>query len=182
VSRSNQRQERVHLSGDEDYRMGPAVVGVGGRPGAGRSRGCGAVAGVRGQDWADQRFVGGDARQRTPVGPRTCLQATIERPGRKPLVARFDGIPLRRDRTTLVIDKPTTSTVVRRKELVSRLLAGRCEICGGTDGIAVHHARSLADLSDRRQPHPAWVTVMLKKRRKALVVCRDCHTTIHTGG
>jgi hypothetical protein len=33
------------------------------------------------------------------------------------------------------------------------------------DGIAVHHVRSLADLSDRRQPHPVWVTVMLKKRR-----------------
>lgn len=122
------------------------------------------------------------AKVDTPVGPRACLQITTERPGRKPLVARFGGIPLRRDRTALVIDKSTTRTDIRRKELVSRLLAGRCEICGGTDGIVVHHVQKLADLSDRRQPHPAWVTVMLKKRRKALVVCRNCHTTIHTGG
>ncbi len=110
------------------------------------------------------------AKVDTPVGPRTCLQATTERPGRKPLVARFGGIPLRRNRTALIMDKSTTRPVVRRKELISRLLTGRCEICGGMDGIAVHHVRSLADLSDRRQPHPVGGTVMLKKRRKALVV------------
>ncbi|MEU7838885.1 MULTISPECIES: reverse transcriptase domain-containing protein [unclassified Nonomuraea] len=122
------------------------------------------------------------AKVDTPVGPRTCLQVITERPGRKPLVARFGGIPLRRQRTALVIDKSMTRTVVRRKELISRLLAGRCEICGETDDIVVHHVRSLADLTDRRQPHPAWVTVMVKKRRKTLVVCRDCHTAIHASG
>jgi hypothetical protein len=30
----------------------------------------------------------------TPHGPRTCFEATVERSGRKPLVARFGGIPL----------------------------------------------------------------------------------------
>ncbi|MFG2563527.1 reverse transcriptase domain-containing protein [Streptomyces sp. NPDC048496] len=118
----------------------------------------------------------------TPVGPRACLQVTTERPGRNPLVARFGGIPLQRQRTALIIDKSTTRSVARRRELVSRLLAGYCEVCGGTDGIAVHHVRSLTDLSERRQPHPAWVTVMLRKRRKALVACRDCHTSIHADG
>ncbi|MER6416844.1 group II intron reverse transcriptase/maturase [Streptomyces humidus] len=118
----------------------------------------------------------------TPVGPRVCLQVTSERPGRKPLVARFGGIPLRRQRTALITDKSPTGAVIRRRELVSRLLAGRCEVCGGTDGLTVHHVRSLTDLSERRQPHPAWVTVMLRKRRKALVACRDCHTSIHADG
>ena len=34
----------------------------------------------------------------TPVGPRTCLQVRVERDGgRKPLVARFGGIPLQRN-------------------------------------------------------------------------------------
>ncbi|MEV2236442.1 hypothetical protein AB0H69_49110 [Streptomyces phaeochromogenes] len=82
----------------------------------------------------------------------------------------------------LIIDKSTTGAVIRRRELVSRLLAGHCEVCGGTDDITVHHACSLTDLSERRQPHAAWVTVMLKKRRKALVACRDCHTSIHADG
>ena len=34
----------------------------------------------------------------TPHGPRKCLEARIERSGRKPLVARFGGIPLRRQK------------------------------------------------------------------------------------
>jgi group II intron reverse transcriptase/maturase len=122
------------------------------------------------------------AKVDTPVGPRVCLQAVTERPGRTPLVARFGGIPLRRKKNALIEDLSTTRRTNRPKELISRLLAGRCELCTGTDGIVVHHARGLADLADRRQPHPPWVTVMLKKRRKTLVVCRDCHTIIHTGG
>ena len=32
----------------------------------------------------------------TPAGPRVCFQTTVEREGRKPLVARFGGIPLKR--------------------------------------------------------------------------------------
>ena len=34
----------------------------------------------------------------TPYGPRRCFEVRIEREGRKPLVARFGGIPLRRQR------------------------------------------------------------------------------------
>jgi group II intron reverse transcriptase/maturase len=115
----------------------------------------------------------------TPVGPRRCLQVTTERPGRKALVARFGGIPLRRQRAALIVDKTTARVAPRRRELISRLLTGRCEICGATDGITVHHVRSLTDLSTRRQPHPAWMTVMLRKQRKSLVTCQSCHATIH---
>ncbi|MBR7828533.1 hypothetical protein KDK95_19635 [Actinospica sp. MGRD01-02] len=122
------------------------------------------------------------ARIDTPYGPYKCFQATTTRPGRKPLVARFGGVPLRQNRKALIVDKSALAPPVRRKELVSRLLAGRCELCNGHDEIAVHHVAKLADLSDRRQPHPHWVTVMLKKRRKTLVVCRDCHHLIHHGG
>ena len=35
----------------------------------------------------------------TPHGPRACFEARTERPGRKPLVARFGGIPLKRQKT-----------------------------------------------------------------------------------
>ena len=39
----------------------------------------------------------------TPHGPRKCLQATVERSeGRKPLVATFGGIPLRRQKIAIL--------------------------------------------------------------------------------
>jgi hypothetical protein len=41
----------------------------------------------------------------TPHGPRTCFEARIERDGRKPLVARFGGIPLQRQRSARLIDR-----------------------------------------------------------------------------
>src|SRR6266545_1948258 len=82
----------------------------------------------------------------TPHGPRKCLQASVERGGRKPLVARFGGIPLRRQKDAAVTDRAPAPGIIRRKELVTRLLADRCEIYANTDGIQVHHVRRLADL------------------------------------
>ena len=38
------------------------------------------------------------AKVQTPLGLRTCYEARIERDGKPPLVARFGGIPLKRDR------------------------------------------------------------------------------------
>ena len=119
------------------------------------------------------------ARIDTPHGPRICFEASLHREGRKPLVARFGGIPLRRRENAVVTDVSVTSGPIRRREIVSRLLAGHCELCRSTDGITVHHVGKLADLASRRQPHPAWVTAMLKRRRKTLVVCRACHATTH---
>jgi group II intron reverse transcriptase/maturase len=116
----------------------------------------------------------------TPHGPRTCLQASSDRPGRKPLVARFGGIPLKRQTRAILIDRPLVSVAIRRRQLVARLLAGRCELCGNTDRIQVHQVRKLADLATPGQP-PVWATVMAKRRRKTLVVCGSCHHTIHTG-
>jgi hypothetical protein len=116
----------------------------------------------------------------TPHGPRRCVQAVKQHPGRKPLIARFGGIPLRRRETARIADISTIRGNSRPKELVTRLLAGRCELCKATDSITVHHVSRPADLTTRRQPHPIWVTAMLKRRRKTLVVCRACHATIHT--
>ena len=54
----------------------------------------------------------------TPHGPRVCFQATVERPGRKPLVTRFGGIPLKRQKKAVITDRlPDLPT--RRKELTS---------------------------------------------------------------
>jgi hypothetical protein len=48
----------------------------------------------------------------TPYGPRTCLQATVQRTGRKPLTATFGGIPLKRQPNAVLLDrKPTPLSV-----------------------------------------------------------------------
>ncbi|GII96074.1 reverse transcriptase/maturase family protein [Sinosporangium siamense] len=117
----------------------------------------------------------------TPHGPRKCFEARIERTGRKPLVARFGGIPLRRNLDTVITDRVLVPGIIRHKELVTRLLANRCEICKDDDGITMHHVRRLADLHRPGRPQTAWAELMARQRRKTLVVCRSCHDTIHNG-
>jgi group II intron reverse transcriptase/maturase len=118
-----------------------------------------------------------------PAGPRRCLQVTVERDrGRKPLVTRFGGIPLRRVRTAVLTDQRPVMASARRNELIHRLLAGRCEICEDTVNLEVHHVRKLADLSEPgRREKPAWMHLMAMRRRKTLVTCRRCHEDIHAG-
>jgi hypothetical protein len=41
----------------------------------------------------------------TPYGPRRCFHVSVERHGRKPLVARFGGIPLRRQKKAVLQDR-----------------------------------------------------------------------------
>ncbi|MGW0712383.1 HNH endonuclease [Streptomyces sp. NPDC002643] len=69
-----------------------------------------------------------------------------------------------------------------RNEVVRRLLADTCEICGSRNSVEVHHVRHLKDLSVRgRAPKPAWAQMMAARHRKTLVVCRVCHEDIHFG-
>jgi hypothetical protein len=119
----------------------------------------------------------------TPAGKRTCFQVTVSRDkGRKPLVARFGGIPLRRQCTAVLTDLTPVMASTKRNELIHRLLADCCEICGSRGQIEVHHIRKLADLNRHDRPgRPAWVHLMAKRRRKTIVTCRPCHEDIHTG-
>src|SRR5258708_11199907 len=69
-----------------------------------------------------------------------------------------------------------------RSELVKRLLADTCEMCGSKEDIEVHHIRKLADLNIEGRPEkPVWVKRMAARRRKTLVVCQNCHDAIHAG-
>ena len=69
-----------------------------------------------------------------------------------------------------------------RTELVQRLLADTCELCGSHADIEVHHIRALKDLKRYGRPEkPAWVKTMAARHRKTLVVCRSCHKDIHQG-
>jgi len=118
----------------------------------------------------------------TPHGPRRCFQASIDRgEGRKPLVARFGGIPLKRQRKAVLTDRQPPPAAIHRKELIRRLLAGRCEMCGHAGPAEVHQVRKLTDLATPGQPQPGWAELMARRRRKTLMVCQACHDTIHTG-
>ena len=120
----------------------------------------------------------------TDRGPRVGLQVVIERDrGRKPLVAHWGGISLAR-KTMIgnLDDNPKQVWNSARSEILTRLLADTCEMCGSHDGVEVHHIRHLKDLQTKgRAEKPEWVRRMTAMRRKTLVVCRACHENIHYG-
>lgn len=121
-------------------------------------------------------------RLQTAHGPRQGLEVVVERgAGKKPLVATWGGISLQRRKRAILLDHPT-AVKSNRSELLQRLLAETCELCGLHDRIEVHHIRHLRDLRRHgRRPPPRWVQVMAARRRKTLVVCRPCHGDIHAG-
>jgi group II intron reverse transcriptase/maturase len=121
------------------------------------------------------------AKIQTPHGPRTCFEASIVRDGRNPLVARFGGIALKRQKQAVIVDRQPHRPLYPHKELIKRLLKGQCELCRRTDGIEVHHIHKLADLVKAGADQPVWIQEMVKRRRKALVVCDRCHQHIHAG-
>jgi group II intron reverse transcriptase/maturase len=118
----------------------------------------------------------------TPHGPRRCFEAKREREGRKSLVARFGGIPLKRQRKAVTTDYPTDPIVPRRpgSQLLARLRRRQCEACGQPGQVEVHQVRKLADLAagEGRQ-QPEWAKLMTRMQRKTLIVCPPCHQLIH---
>ena len=116
----------------------------------------------------------------TPHGAHKVLEVIHgQGPGKQPLVARFGGIELRWQKGITLNEHPK-DVYNHRSEVVQRLLAQECELCGSTDQCEVHHIRKLADLdSNDRKPKPPWVKRMAARRRKTLVVCRNCHEAIH---
>jgi hypothetical protein len=120
----------------------------------------------------------------TDHGPRRGLQVTVERAGRSPLVAQWGGVSLaRKIRIGNLDDHPTQVWNSGRSEIIKRLLADTCEMCGSHDGVEVHHVRHLRDLRIRgRANPPAWAEQMAARQRKTLVVCRACHEGIHYHG
>jgi len=114
----------------------------------------------------------------TPNGPRKCLEVFVQRPGKKPLIARFGGISLKRRPCALVKDQVLV-TAIRPKELIRRLLKGVCELCHHKAEVQSHQVRKLEDLK-RFKARPEWAQIMLKRHRKVLVVCQNCHAEIHS--
>jgi group II intron reverse transcriptase/maturase len=118
----------------------------------------------------------------TANGPRKCLQVVIPRADKKPLIARFGGIPLQRKQEAILVDQQPQFYMTNRSELLQRVYADKCELCGSKERVEVHHVRKLADLEKAgRKEKPVWMKQMLIRRRKTLVVCRRCHEDIHAG-
>ena len=119
----------------------------------------------------------------TEHGPRVCLKVVKQRDnGKRPLVAYFGGIPLKRQRQAVLVDQQPQRYRTDRTELIKRLLADECEMCGSTVDVEVHHIRALRDLNVKGQREkPQWVQLMAARQRKTLVVCRTCHMNIHHG-
>jgi len=113
--------------------------------------------------------------------PYKGLHVVVAREGKKPLVAKWGNIPLRRKTRTILNDHPG-QVWTGHTELEKRLLADTCELCGSHERISVHHIRALKDLNQKgRREKPRWMQVMASRRRKTLVVCWSCHMNIQHG-
>jgi len=100
----------------------------------------------------------------------------------------WGGIPLKvvKPGTEILDDNNGRRNVAlsSRTDLVQRMQANKCEICGSQDKCEVHHIHKLADLKNRwrgKKAKPDWVVRMIAMHRKTLVVCVKCHDVIHGG-
>jgi group II intron reverse transcriptase/maturase len=117
----------------------------------------------------------------TVDGTYKCFQAVVERQGKNPLVATFGAIPLVRDKEAILVDNDPI-WFASHTELIDRLLADKCEVCGSTEKIEVHHIRKLADVNKKgRKEKTVWDKIMVARKRKTLVLCDSCHHKVHTG-
>jgi hypothetical protein len=114
---------------------------------------------------------------------RTLIQVTVQRPDKKPLIATFGDKSCRRETELPEISEAIPRLFHRQVELLERMFAAKCELCGSEGHTEVHHIRKLADLKQKWQGKqmPQWVEIMAAKQRKTLVVCRSCHRKIHNG-
>ena len=119
----------------------------------------------------------------TEHGQQACLKVVVQQgEGKRPLIAQFGGIPLKRKRQATLVDRQPQRYWPDRVELIQWLLEDECEMCGSKEDIQVHHIRALRDLNVKgRCQKPQWVPIMAARQRKALVVCRTCHMNIHYG-
>ena len=62
--------------------------------------------------------------------------------------------------------------------LEARLKASKCELCGAEGEnikLEIHHISKIKNLQGKKQ----WEKAMIARRRKTLVVCKECHKKIH---
>lgn len=95
----------------------------------------------------------------------------------------WGGVPLKRKRfVNTALQDNIERGYMGSGELVARLQASTCELCGKeTQDLEGHHIHRMKDLQTKyRGEHiPRWVRIMTERNRKTLFVCRTCHQNIH---
>ncbi|MCA9974577.1 MAG: group II intron reverse transcriptase/maturase [Anaerolineales bacterium] len=112
-------------------------------------------------------------------GAAVGLGYVTKREGKESLYATFGTHAMKRQPFSATKDIDQKRIAYRpRTQLVDRMLANQCEICGSKQHIEVHHIRAMKDVSGNKA---GWQQLMSAMRRKTLVVCRLCHNKIHNG-
>jgi len=120
---------------------------------------------------------------------RRILQVAVDT-GKKIRSFHWGGIPLQTSRAIRESlndrrgDYENFQYIEKRNDLITRLRANECEICGWEGECEAHHVRKLSDLKKRwqgKRAKPAWVVKMIAIQRKTLIVCKECHLKIHRG-
>jgi len=114
----------------------------------------------------------------------TGLQVIVPKPDtrKKPLVATWGGISLTWDIKAPLDDHPPKLYHTGRSELVQRLLADFCELCGSSKDVEVHHVQAMRKLHEYPgRPKPAWVKRMIALKRKTVLLCKRCHEATDHG-
>ena len=73
--------------------------------------------------------------------------------------------------------EPYSIADVSRTNLTDRLKAEKCELCGATGKLIMHHVRNLKDLKGKE----SWKRLMSARKRKTIALCPSCHTLRHLG-
>jgi len=84
--------------------------------------------------------------------------------------AQFGNKPLRHQKTVVINDRKA-KLYRSGNELISRLLADRCELCGSNDDVQGHHIRKLKDVKEKYQGRKQirnWVHFMTSRSRKVV--------------
>jgi group II intron reverse transcriptase/maturase len=114
-----------------------------------------------------------------------CFKVIIRRDAqdKPPLVATFGGFSLKWRKDAVIVDERRSNKVpYTRTELIQRLLANECELCGSREAVQVHHVAALKDLqAPGRRQKPYWTQIMAARKRKTLVLCHRCHVDLHAG-
>ena len=73
--------------------------------------------------------------------------------------------------------EPYSIADVSRTNLTDRLKAEKCELCGATGKLIMHHVRKLKDLKGKE----SWKRLMSARKRKTIALCPSCHRLRHLG-
>jgi Retron-type reverse transcriptase len=128
---------------------------------------------------------GVDVPRKDGTGTRKVIGITYHtKQGEKTMIYFNDSIK-KVDKPIVQINEKFDYSLKPNCQLIKRLNADTCELCGSNKQIEVHHVRKLKDIKDKYKKRgnrlPNWVLTMSKINRKTLIVCKECHVKIHNG-